>query len=38
MRLYIQTIHEILDALQKKFSIDTNHQYVTELSMGGVCA
>lgn len=37
MRLRIQTIHEILDALQNEFSIDTNRQYVTGLSMGGEC-
>jgi len=37
MRLHIQTIHEILDALQNEFSIDTSRMYVTGLSMGGEC-
>ena len=37
MRLRIQTIHEILDALQNEFSIDTSREYVTGLSMGGEC-
>ena len=37
MRAHIQTIHEILDSLEKEFSIDTSRQYVTGLSMGGEC-
>jgi len=37
MRKHIQTIHEILDGLEKEFSIDTNREYVTGLSMGGEC-
>jgi predicted peptidase len=37
MRVHIQTIHEILDHLEARFSIDTNREYVTGLSMGGEC-
>ncbi|MHC4467714.1 MAG: alpha/beta hydrolase-fold protein [Planctomycetota bacterium] len=37
MRKHIQTIHEILDSLEKEFSIDTGREYVTGLSMGGEC-
>ena len=37
MRKHIQTIHEILDHLEAEFSIDTNREYVTGLSMGGGC-
>jgi len=37
MRTHIQTIHEILDSLEKEFSIDTSREYVTGLSMGGEC-
>ncbi len=37
MRMHIQTIHEILDALEKEFSIDRSREYVTGLSMGGEC-
>ena len=32
---HIKTIHEILDSLENEFSIDTNREYVTGLSMGG---
>lgn len=38
MRGHIQTIHEVLDSLEKEFSIDTNREYVTGLSFGGECA
>jgi predicted peptidase len=37
MRGTIQTIHEILDSLEKEFSIDKNREYVTGLSFGGEC-
>jgi hypothetical protein len=37
MKVHIQTIHEILDSLEKEFSIDTSREYVTGLSMGGEC-
>jgi poly(3-hydroxybutyrate) depolymerase len=37
MRGTIQTIHEILDSLEKEFSIDMNREYVTGLSFGGEC-
>ena len=37
MKTHIQTIHEILDSLEKEFSIDTSREYVTGLSMGGEC-
>jgi predicted peptidase len=37
MRGHIRTIHEILDSLEKEFSIDTNREYVTGLSFGGEC-
>ena len=37
MRKHIKTIHEILDSLEKEFSIDTSREYVTGLSMGGEC-
>jgi predicted peptidase len=37
MRGTIQAIHEILDGLEKEFSIDTNREYVTGLSFGGEC-
>lgn len=37
MKKHIQTIHEILDLLEKEFSIDANREYVTGLSMGGEC-
>jgi len=37
VKLHIQTIHEILDSLEKEFSIDTNREYVTGLSWGGQC-
>jgi enterochelin esterase family protein len=37
MRGHIQTIHEVLDSLEKEFSIDTNREYVTGLSFGGEC-
>ena len=35
MTSHIQTIHEILNSLENEFSIDTNREYVTGLSMGG---
>jgi predicted peptidase len=37
MKGHIQTIHEILDSLEKEFSIDRSREYVTGLSMGGEC-
>lgn len=37
MREHSKTIHEILDHLEKEFSIDTSREYVTGLSMGGEC-
>jgi predicted peptidase len=37
MKVHIQTIHEILDALEREFSIDRSREYVTGLSMGGEC-
>ncbi len=37
MRNHSKTIHEILDHLEKEFSIDTSREYVTGLSMGGEC-
>ena len=37
MRNQIRTIHQLLDALEKEFSIDTNREYITGLSMGGTC-
>ena len=37
MKVHIRTIHEILDSLQEEFPIDTSHEYVTGLSMGGEC-
>jgi len=37
MNVHIKTIHEILDVLEKEFSIDKNREYVTGLSMGGEC-
>ena len=37
MKLAIRTIHEILDSLEKEFSIDKNREYVTGLSFGGDC-
>ena len=37
MKLTIRTIHEILDSLEKEFSIDKNREYVTGLSFGGDC-
>ena len=37
MQAHIQTIHEILDGLEEEFSIDTDREYVTGLSMGGEC-
>ncbi|NQU88319.1 MAG: dienelactone hydrolase family protein [Mariniphaga sp.] len=37
MREHIRTIHEILDHLEAKFSIDKSREYVTGLSMGGEC-
>jgi predicted peptidase len=37
MRTHIRTIHGILDSLEKEFSIDTDREYVTGLSMGGTC-
>jgi predicted peptidase len=37
MRNHSKTIHEIIDHLEKEFSIDTSREYVTGLSMGGEC-
>jgi len=37
MKVHIRTIHEILDSLEKEFSIDRSREYVTGLSMGGEC-
>jgi predicted peptidase len=37
LKKHIQTIHEILDHLEKEFSIDTDREYVTGQSMGGEC-
>ncbi|MHC5060661.1 MAG: alpha/beta hydrolase-fold protein [Planctomycetota bacterium] len=37
MRGHTQAIHEVLDSLEKEFSIDTNREYVTGLSFGGEC-
>ena len=37
MTVHIQTIHEILDALEEEFAIDTDREYITGLSMGGGC-
>ena len=37
MKTHTQTIHEIIDSLEKEFSIDTSREYVTGLSMGGEC-
>ncbi len=37
MRVNIQIIHEILDALEEEYAIDKNREYVTGLSMGGEC-
>ena len=33
MKRWIRTIHEILDSLEKEFSIDTSREYVTGLSL-----
>lgn len=37
MKLVTRTIHEILDSLEREFSIDKNREYVTGLSFGGDC-
>jgi len=37
LKKHIQTIQEILDHLEKEFSIDTDREYVTGQSMGGEC-
>lgn len=37
MTVHIQTIHEILDALEEEFAIDTDREYITGLSLGGGC-
>ncbi len=37
MRGHAQTVHELLDSLEKESSIDTNREYVTGLSFGGEC-
>ncbi len=37
MQLRIRTVHEILDSLEKEFSIDKSREYVTGLSFGGAC-
>ncbi|MEM7476909.1 MAG: dienelactone hydrolase family protein [Planctomycetota bacterium] len=38
MQLHIRTVHEILDSLEKEFSVDKSREYVTGLSFGGTCA
>jgi len=35
MKAHIQTIQEIVDGLEEEFTIDTDREYVTGLSMGG---
>ena len=37
MKVHIRAIHEIIDNLEEEFSIDTNREYITGLSMGGEC-
>ena len=37
MQKHIKTIHEIIDHLESKYSIDKEREYVTGLSMGGGC-
>ncbi|MDA7878746.1 alpha/beta hydrolase-fold protein [bacterium] len=37
MKLQTRTIHEMLNSLEKEFSIDKNREYVTGLSFGGDC-
>jgi len=37
VKLHIRTMQEILDSLEKEFSIDTSREYVTGLSWGGEC-
>ncbi|MDA7880575.1 prolyl oligopeptidase family serine peptidase, partial [Mariniblastus sp.] len=37
MKLQTRTIHEVLNSLEKEFSIDKNREYVTGLSFGGDC-
>ena len=37
MRLRIHAIHEMLDSLEKEYSIDKRREYVTGLSFGGEC-
>ena len=37
MKGYAHTVHEVLDSLEKEFSIDTDREYVTGLSFGGEC-
>ena len=34
---HFQNFHEVLDRLEKEFSIDTDREYVTGLSFGGEC-
>ena len=38
MRGHIRAIHEVLDNLEKEFSIDNKREYVTGLSFGGECS
>ena len=33
MKVHIRAIHEIIDNLEEEFSIDTNREYITGLSM-----
>ena len=37
MKVHIRAIHEIIDNLEQEFSIDTDREYITGLSMGGEC-
>ena len=37
VKLQTRTMHEMLDSLEKEFSIDKNREYVTGLSFGGDC-
>lgn len=37
MRRRIRAVHQLLDALEKEFSIDTDREYITGFSFGGEC-